>query len=256
MPGDEERRQSWDHIHPNPQLHSAVSRLSPSGSLPRFLPPVNLPNSLLPEQTGVKIFFICLCHISSPLIVLSYQHLKCPSVWVDHHPQGASSLMGETKPFPSESRQSEGGRRNLAPGEARVSWRRQTAEKCSKAGGRNTEGGSRAPRPEHQRPLLPDRAPGIPTRVAGVNPVSVPGLQRRRGGQAEPSACGPPITAANPVGGGCGRSSRWRRLREEKVVRPRGRGEPGVPRARRPGRVPPRGGRGAEAAAGQKHIQH
>lgn len=104
-------------------------------------------------------------------------------------------------------------------------------------------------------PLLPDRAPGIPTRRAGVNPAAVPGLQRRRGGQAEPSACGPPIIAANPVGGVCGRSSRWRRLREEKVVRPRGRGEPGVPRARRPGRVPPHGGRGAEAAAGQKHIQ-
>lgn len=85
-------------LHP-PQLPAPLSRLSPSGSLPRFPPPLNVPNTLLPEQTLFKRLFVRLCYISSPLIVLNYLHLRCPGAWVDYLPQGASNLMGETKIF-------------------------------------------------------------------------------------------------------------------------------------------------------------
>lgn len=88
--------------------------------------------------------------------------------------------------------------------------------------------------------------------------AAVLGLQRRRGGHAETSACGAPMIAANRVGGACGRSSGRRKQWQEAALRPEdlgGRGETGGPRARRPGRVPPRGGWGAEAAAGQQHVQ-
>lgn len=84
-------------LHP-PQLPTPLSRLSPSGSLPRFLPPLNVPNTLLPEQTLIKRLFVCLCYISS-LIVVNYLHLRCPGAWVDYHPQGVSNLIGETKIF-------------------------------------------------------------------------------------------------------------------------------------------------------------
>ena len=84
-------------LHP-PQLPAPLSRLSPSGSLPRFLP-LNVPNILLPEQTLIKRLFVCLYYINSPLIVVNYLHLRCPGAWVDYHPQGASNLMGETKIF-------------------------------------------------------------------------------------------------------------------------------------------------------------
>lgn len=48
-------------------------------------------------------------YISSPLIVVNYLHLRCPGAWVDHHPQGASNLMGETKLFLAQKEpQSEG----------------------------------------------------------------------------------------------------------------------------------------------------
>lgn len=145
--------------------------------------------------------------------------------------------VGETKPSPQE---------------APICRRRQITYKCSKAGSRDTEGGSRTPGPNwprRERPLLPDWAPRIRIRTAGVNSAGGPGLQHRRGRPDEPSACGALLTAATLVGGVGGLSYR-RRLRARG-----GRGEPGVPRTRRSGQIPPHGGQGAEAAASQKHVK-
>lgn len=75
--------------------------------------------------------------------------------------------------------------------------------------------------------------------MAGVHPAAGQGLRCRRGRPGEPLACGA-LTTATPVGGGGGLSCPQRL---------------GALRAWRPSWVPPRGGRGTEAAARQEHVK-
>lgn len=155
----------------------------------------------------MKTLPVCLCPLSSPLIVLSVLHLRCPSMAASVSALRGLPVGWERRSLSPRPASVEGGR---PPGPRKLRPRRRQVAVSSEAGGPElwALGGQRAP-------FLPDGAPArVGTRRAGVNPAAARtagqkaralGLSRRRLQSAGAGALLPAEAAGGRPARGAGR---------------------------------------------------